>query len=259
MSTGQALIARGVWALRRRAALLMLWVAIVVASLSLGPAAHAGCATGTITIIGSVEEEQAACAALDSVLEWFREIGFDLDLVATVHCKDAVFCEFTEGADGRDVCQVQVSGLFDFSRWTVEITSADSPHRQLRQRWGIDWGPEIAFSILQHELTHLAVAGVLREGFRDLAAPWHEFIAYAVQFDVMDPALRARILDGFPGVGLFSRPESINPTIYGADPDLFALRPWFYMRENGGGDLIRAILDGEVGASASDVNYLWTD
>ncbi len=239
--------------------MVMVWAALALASVTLAPAAHAGCATGAITIIGSAEEEQAACAALDSVLGWFREIGFEPNLVATVHFKDAVFCDFTEGADGRAVCQVQVSGLFDLSRWTVEITSADSPRRESRRPWGIDWGPEIAYSILQHELTHLAVAGVLGEGFSDLAAPWHEFIAYAVQFDLMDPDLRARILDGYPDIGPFSRPESINSTIYGADPDLFALRAWFYMRENGGSDLIRAILDGEVGLPADGVDYLWTN
>jgi hypothetical protein len=172
---------------------------------------------------------------------------------------ERVFCDFP-ARNGMPGCSVQVSGLYDHSRKVVEITSADSPFREDRKPWGIEWGPEISCSILQHELTHMAVGAILGDRFGDLGVPWHEFIAYAVQFELMPPSLRSRALDARPDATAFASAGHVNAMSHAMDPDAFAIRSYLYEDAHGGGPLVAEIIGRAAsGVAGGDAEYLWTD
>lgn len=219
---------------------------------------QADCGHPGVTAIGSSVERETACEALETVLRWFRDLGYEIDPIVTVRFKDKVICEFNSHDGSPAACPLQVSGFYNFSQELVEITSADSPFREDRRPWGVDWGEEIAYSILEHELAHMAVAEILESDFTNLSLPWHEFLAYSIQFDIMDEPLRAGILSRFEDVQPFGSPNHVNPLIHAIDPDTFAVRAYLYMLENGVEDLIVEIIESAPDRRDSDTDYLWT-
>ena len=224
-----------------------------------GSPAVAACGYDNIKISGSPEESEIACDAVGDVLTYFRDLGFTIDPTVEIHFKAQVFCDFQADNTATESCNVQVPGLYDHNRKVVEITSADSPFRDDRKPWGVDWGEEISYSILQHELTHMAVGEILGEDFRNLSAPWHEFIAYAVQFELMGPSLRSRVLNAYPDAKAFADPGNINPVIHAIDPDAFGVRSYLYATAQGGRQFVADVIDRataeRLGGSA---DYLWT-
>jgi len=222
--------------------------------------AVAACGYDTVEISGSPEEAEIACDALEDVLTFFSELGFAIVPTVAIHFKDRVFCDFQGQDPARESCSVQVSGLYDHNRKVVEITSAKSPFREDRTPWGIDWGAEISYSILQHELTHMAVGEILGDKFRNLSAPWHEFIAYAVQLELMSPSLLSRALDVLPGAAAFTGTEQVHSISHAMDPDAFAIRSFLYAKDHGGGQFIVEILNrAALGERMGNAEYLWTD
>lgn len=239
--------------------------AVAVAVLALpavvtGSPAVAACGFDGVVIFGSDDEQEMACGALTGVLAYFNGLGFAIDPTVDIHFKDRVFCDFRADELSGESCTVQVSGLYDSKRRLVEMTSPDSAFRDGRQPWGVEWGPEIAYSILQHELSHMAVGEILGERFQNLSAPWHEFIAYSVQFDLMSPALRSRVMDAYPDATPFAGNGNINPVIHAIDPDAFGVRSYLHAAAHGGGQFIVDILSQAVSQGAgSGADYLWTE
>jgi hypothetical protein len=227
---------------------------------AIGSPAVSACGFDTVEIFGSHEEEEITCDALEDVLQFFSDLGFTIVPTVEIYFKDRVFCDFQGQDPSRKSCSVQVSGLYDHTRKVVEITSANSPFRQNRTPWGIEWGAEISYSILQHELAHMAVGAILGAEFRNLSTPWHEFIAYAVQFELMTPSLLSRALESLPGATAFTSTQQVHSISHAMDPDAFAIRSFIYERDNGGGQLIVEILNrAALGEGMGDTEYLWTD
>lgn len=235
-----------------------LLAALAVAFAVFASPARADCGFPGVRILGSAEEAEVACAALDSVLSWFAGNDQPFTPTVTIRFLDRVFCDFPAQPSGLPACTVQVSGLFDFDRGVIEITSADSPYRATRHPWGIDWGPEIAFSVLQHEMVHMAVAHILGPDRSHLSVAWHELVAYAVQFDLMDPHLRARILERYADATPFRHPDNVNAVIYGIDPDLFGVRAWLYVMANGNAAGLMSILRGAPEQTLGRADFFWT-
>jgi hypothetical protein len=232
-------------------------VAVAFLLVSTTHEARADCGQPGVKIIGSLEEQESACEALLTVMTRFRNLGYEFEPVVTIRFRDRVFCNFGSN-DSRDECLTEVSGFYDFRRKLVEITSADSPFREDRRPWGMKWGKELSFSILQHELAHMSIGEILGTDFANLSQPWHELLAYAIQFDLMDPAMRDEILRTYRSALAFERPEQVNPLIHAMDPDAFAVRSYLYMKENGGDALIRDILARTSDWQDDGASYLWT-
>lgn len=72
---------------------------------------------------------------------------------------------------------------------------------------------------------------------------WHEFIAYAVQFDLMDPMLKHKVMQNYPGVEPFEHPENVNQFVHAFDPDKFGVCAYLFAQSRGGADFLREILN----------------
>jgi len=212
--------------------------------------AFAACGYRGVTVSGSASEIADTCRALSEILAYFQRLGFEIRPVVGVSFKRSVWLN-PEGPANK---KVRVSGLFDAKRGTIVVTSWNSDLRSKRRPWGIPWRAPIAHSVLQHEFVHLAVAEIAGQG---LGRTWREFIAYAVEFELMDRNLRARILKNYPHVEAFESPENVNPFIYSFDPDAFGLRAYLYTRTHGGPAFIRRLLTGNVSFRTETNEYFW--
>ncbi len=216
---------------------------------------HADCGFDGVTIVGTATEIADGCRALSGVLGYFSRNGFSVEPHIKIVFKERVFVDLYDAQTLRIASRAQVSGFYDAQRMTVEIASASSPFQRDRKPWGIKWGREIAYSILQHELAHSVTHQILGTGYSRAAKAWLEFIAYSVQFEIMTPELRGAILQANPGINAFDRPEHVNDMIYGFNPDLFGLRAYLFTQASGGREFIRKIIAGEV---TFETAPLWT-
>ena len=88
---------------------------------------------------------------------------------------------------------------------------------------------------------------------------WHEFIAYSVQFDLMDRELKSKVLANYPDARAFQFPESVNPIVYAADPDEFGVSSYLFTEANSGPRFIGQLLVKEVPFSVQEFEFLWLD
>ncbi len=238
-------------------------VAIVLLGVVVPQHATAACGYARMSVSGSAEETADACRALEQVVSYFRKIGFEPQPSLAIAFRDRVeidvylqdYARRSERPAGRN----EVSGYYDFRRNELQITSGRRDVARERKPWGIPWGQPIAYSILQHELVHAIVAGLLGGRYQKLGKAWHEFIAYAVQFDVMDAALRRQVIANYPDAEPFQFPESVNAIVYAVDPDAFGVAAHLYAQANGGTAFVRRILLGDVPFTTDEFEFLWTE
>jgi hypothetical protein len=105
--------------------------------------------------------------------------------------------------------------------------------------------PEIALrALLTHELTHALLEHATGEG--DIALVDHEYVAAAMELELMEPEWRDVVIASAP-VSLPPKPGLIDMMIYGFAPRRFAVNAWqhFSLPENGC-DLVQRIAEGEV-------------
>lgn len=220
-------------------------------------AEETSCGFDGVTVEGNPVEVERSCAALARVLAAFDAMGFRIEPKFSPIFKERVFVEMVAESPQPDGARelLQVSAFFDSHRKLVEMTSFDSPYQQDRRPWGVDWGPEIAESVLHHELAHMATFAVVDEGYRRIGRAWLEFIAYSIEFEVMDSSLRAQILARSPEAVAFASVWEVNGFLHGVDPDGFGLRSYLMAEANGGLEFIRRVIAGEVSFSRTDI--LW--
>jgi hypothetical protein len=140
----------------------------------------------------------------------------------------------------------------------LQVTSGRRDIQRERRPWGIAWGQPIAYSILEHELVHAIVANSLGNRYQKLAKVWHEFIAYAVQPEIMESDLKSKVLANYPDARPFQFLESVNPVVYAADPDEFGISAYLFTVANGGPKFIGQILVKEVPFSTEEFEFLWS-
>jgi hypothetical protein len=235
---------------------IQLSILTLVAWLGFAAPLRAECGHERISISGTPVEAAEACRALDAVLGYFRDVGVVVEPAFELVFKDRVVILLPDLAGSGVPRPTQVSGYYDAARRRLEVTTAKSPHKKDRSPWSIAWGPEIAFSILQHELVHMVVYAHLGMRAGQLSGAWHEYIAFAVQLDLMPASLRRRILDSHPTIQAFEHPEWVNPIHYAMDPDAFAIRAYRHAEANGGRGFIRRLLRQEVDFSTREL--LWS-
>lgn len=173
-----------------------------------------------------------ACEALANILTYFRRIGLEFEPRFSVKFAEPKL----KPAEG-----IVSYGHADVRSSIVVVYS--STHRR---PWGLPWSTELAASFLRHELAHIAVWQMLGAEAGRLPREWHEFIAYAIQFDLMDSKLRAAVLASFADVRAVADLSAVNEFTYGMDPDVFAVTAYLTYRERGGENFVRALMRGDV-------------
>lgn len=238
-------------------------VAIVLIGILLPRPSLAACGYAGVAVSGTAEEIADACRALEDVLGYFRKIGFRPDPVVDISFQDQVHIDMYphtyEPAGKQAVDRNEVSGSYNFRLRELQITSGRRDIRRERRPWGIAWSQPIAYSILQHELVHAVVANLLGREYQKFAKAWHEFIAYSVQFDLMDRELKNKVLANYPDARAFQFPENVNPIVYAADPDEFGVSSYLFTEANGGPRFIGQLLVKEVPFSTHEFEFLWLD
>jgi len=175
----------------------------------------------------------AACEALADVVLYFRRIGFRIAPKFSLTFKDR---DTTSSAD-RPV----EHGHFDAraGRIVVYRSSNTAP-------WGLSWNKRLAASFLRHELVHMAVWQVIGHDSARLRPEWHEFIAYAVQLDLMDRELRDEVLAKVSNVSPVADLSQVNEFTSAMNPDAFAVAAYKTYRERGAEVFVRQLLRHEI-------------
>lgn len=174
----------------------------------------------------------AACEALTDTLTYFRTIGFEFEPRFSLTF-DRGELESTEGVVSYGQLDPRSSIIF------VHSTAHRAP-------WGLAWNSKLAGSVLRHELVHLAVWEILGPEAGRLPREWHEFIAYAIQLDLMDPALLKEVLARLPDMRAFEALSEVNEITYGMDPDVFAVAAYLMYRERGAENFVRQLMRAEI-------------
>lgn len=210
-------------------------VALVLALLPASPAA-ASCGAEDVTVTGRADEQALACDALRAVEGYFaafdggdRAPAFRIVFVESIPADDS--------AASRPV-----TGTYWRSKHLIEVTSLDSRSAAGTLHWHLPWSRQIAQSVVTHEIVHAFTAQI--EG--SLPVAWIEYMAYAIQFELMAPDLRRTILAAYPDARAFSDNTQVCDINYLIDPDLFAVRAYLDYLQRGGHAYVASILGGEV-------------
>lgn len=229
-----------------RAALPLLALA---APFLLSAEANAACGMDRILVHGTAEETRMACSSLAAVVVYFADLGFTLDPQLTISFRDEVSVDLAAPSHG----ELRVAACYDASRREIEITSLSAALEAEREPWGLTWGEPLASSVLEHEIVHAAIWTVAGGDRSAIGHAWSEFIAYAVQLELMAPAMREEILARHSDVRPFDVPTEVNRITHAFDPDGFGLRAYLFAEAHGGKAFIGQILDGEAGFETTDV------
>jgi len=98
-------------------------------------------------------------------------------------------------------------------------------------------------SLIRHELTHAYLDQTLDGRLLPRAA--HEYLAYAIQIEMLPENVRAKFLDE-ANVSLPATIEELNEAILFMAPKRFAAAAWLYFQQNGGGPkAVERVLSGQ--------------
>ncbi|MET0605555.1 MAG: DUF6639 family protein [Beijerinckiaceae bacterium] len=186
------------------------------------------------------DEEQEGCDALRDVKGYFAAFGLPVELDVTIRFLPSVVIEIASATGVAD--ELPVIGRFHRHKREIQMLSVDAATQSNRRPWKLAWTHEIARSILRHEVAHAAIARLLGERADKLPPAWHEALAYAVQIDMMDEALRSKVLANYPDAARFDRTTKINDFTYGFDPDGFAIRAWLTYVRGGRAEFLKKAL-----------------
>ncbi len=225
---------------------------LLLAAPGLSHAAEPSCGYQHVSVTGTEEAVAVACEALEDVIGYFAGIGLAIEPEVRIIFRDEVFVDLPAPSARR----LKVSGCYDSITRTIQITDWNIAPRAERRPWGLAWDKRIVRSVLEHELVHMAAITILGGRSGQLGGAWHEFIAYAIQFELMDEDMRNAVVANHPGLAPFDSPWNISQSTYAADPDSFGLRAWLHMRANGGGDFIRAILEGQAETGMGETSHI---
>ena len=182
----------------------------------------------SVTYQTSIELD-AACGALTKIVEYFRRMGFAIT--------PNISLRFVDHSPER----FSTHGYFDGSQSQIVVyrTSNGSP-------WALPWSSELAASFLCHEVVHMALWQIVNGDRKRLQREWHEFIAYAIQLDLMEPRLLSELLTTHAHVGPFDDFMQVNELTYHMDPEVFAIAAYRTYLGKGGMEFVRQLLSGEI-------------
>ena len=203
-----------------------------------GPSAWAeqqgDCGHRSITVLynDSVELEMA-CEALSEVKFYFRSIGLEFTPRGSLR--------FSERSASRSAGWKFSHGYFNAPRSEIVFFRESNA-----EPWGKPWSAAMAASFLRHELAHMAVWEAIRGSPVQLRPEWHEFIAYAIQFDLMAPQLRDNILAAHAGVQPSEDLLAINEFTSRMAPEVFAVTAYKTYLAEGAKAFVSQLLRAEI-------------
>ena len=178
-------------------------------------------------------ELDAACRAVGEVSGYFRSIGFDVPSKALLRFANSA------GDDYRG--HATAHGYFDARQSQIVMYRLSDV-----RPWKQSWSSKLLASFMRHEIVHLATWEVLQGDLKRLRREWHEFIAYAIQLDLMDPELRQQVLAVHADVVAAKDLTQINEFSYGMNPEGFAVLAYKTYLDRGGGAFLRQLLKAEI-------------
>ena len=174
-----------------------------------------------------------SCAALRDVMSYFGGIGFAFEPIVTI--------EFGVTSSDEAGGWFRSHGSFDARGRTIRLHDAPG-----FLAWGISTQGVLDPSFLNHELVHSAVHLILGEQVSRLPRHWHEFIAYAIQFELMTSPVRDAILAANQDIAAFDDVMYVNEFIYASAPEAFAISAYKTYVAKGRGKFLRQILTFEI-------------
>lgn len=201
---------------------------------SVNAQATSGCEHRSPVVIEATPFELTeACNAFTEVVNYFQSFSFDAipDISIT----------FRDRALGNSRNTSSTYGYFDVNQ--ADIFMFRFPDSR---PWGMDWSRQLAGSFLRHELVHAALAANLKNTYTCLRPEWHEFIAYTVQFVLMDAQLRTRLLERYSHVRIFNQLTEVNEFTSRTDPEVFAIAAYKTYLAKGADNFVRSLLLFEV-------------
>ena len=220
--------------------ILNLRILLVLISLFSASWAAADCGLSGLQISGATPlEQQTSCDSLTQVVSLFKTVGVEINPKFKLFFEDQAIVLFGEEL-------VEVHGYFDDEKFEMHITTFANPRNKELTPFGLPWELKNGVSYVLHEMTHLVVATDLALHQRKLKHEWHEFMAYAVQLELMDLELRNNILNQYSKTEAFENPEAVNSMIYEMDPDVYAVKAYKSMKVWGGVSFLKKVLAGEV-------------
>jgi hypothetical protein len=174
--------------------------------------------TPALRLEGASElEENLAVGALRAATAYYRELGFALPSDASVKVifQDPIVIE------GR--VWEHAHGVFDPDTATIWMIRYDSEQFQTCRLFGREPAPDLYRAILAHELAHFINSRVSP----GLVPTVDEAIAATVQFELLEPALRAEIMADYE-IETFTSFRDLCMSAYMNEPDAFLLGCFCY-------------------------------
>ena len=192
------------------------------------------CARPEVTLVNArLSDIAGACDALRDVTTYFADQRLAFEPVITI--------VFNSAPPPQEDGSLRWHGAFDARALTIRLNETSG-----FRAWGVGADGALRPSFLHHELVHLAVHLILAQQSRHLPRHWHEFIAYAVQFELMSPALRDQILAANPEAEAFGNLLAVNEFTYGGAPEAFAISAYKTYVARGRGTFVRQVLTFEI-------------
>lgn len=192
-----------------------------------------------VVVYKETAELVAACDALNELTAYFRAIGFEITPFGSLEFAD----QTTDHAGSH--------GYFDREGARVVV------YRSATIRpWGLAWNQTLVASFLRHELAHMMVWRVGKNASR-LPREWHEFIAYAIQLDLMDSKLLDGILASRADVQPFGELLEVNEVTYGINPEYFAIAAYKTYLARSKAQMIQQLLTGQIAPPAVSDPPFW--
>ena len=211
-------------------------VVFLACTLVVAPAHSASCGAGSVEVEADDDDAVAlVCDAVQEVLMLLQTCGvfqrrpLRVDIVQQIQQDNELhYLGFYDHRAERVV-------VLEFDRCIAKIGSGS--------RFGVPMTRALYRSLLIHEIAHAIVDQNQSASRLDRAA--HEYTAYAIQFSIMDEALRKQIQTSFPYVAPIEDSELSELYLDLSPPD-FAIKAYlhFGMPVNGC-DYLRGLLRGE--------------
>ena len=198
----------------------------------------------TTTIVGACGHPQVTmaharpqnigeiCGAIHDVVTYFADLGASFEPVVTI--------EFSTTLPSESAL-FRSHGSYDARELKIRLNDAGG-----FLAWGITSRGTLARSFLTHELVHMAMHRTLGERTRELPLHWQEFVAYAVQFDLMSSPLREEILSAHPEITAYESLWHVHEFTYAGAPEAFAISAYKTYVQRGRTNFLWQVLHSKI-------------
>ncbi len=183
---------------------------------------------------GASETAQTLCATASDISDALGDCGLQQRRPVTIEVVDRLHHRLGNCLGYFD-CEYDVIHLAAPAAYST-ILDADDPYALL---------PEdvLTKALLTHELTHALASQSAGERKIDIVD--QEYIAAAMELDLMEPGIRSVFLNAEP-LTVPPSEDLIDIWIYGFEPRKFAVNAWRHFRQpHNGCQLVKRILSGE--------------